>query len=251
MRKSRPRRTGRSTARDLKWKWPRLAPFAPPPRVSLRWLEPTSQDSERAPHRSTANRSEPNALTAALEISRFPQRATTMAHSAIPADIEDALRVAASWEACSAAAVGLGVTPSTLQLATRLYLKQVLLHDGADSHRILGIDAGATRETARRHFSLLLRWLHPDRNSGWDTAYAGRVVKAWREISRGIDPDEPARSPNQPSHRVAHASVRRDPRRARPERRKRGRRARGIRLLLLAAAGLGCIALGSAALFAN
>src|SRR2546429_255699 len=38
-------------------------------------------------------------------------------------------------------------------------------------------------ELARRHMRCLLQWLHPDVNRDWDSAYAERVLTAWREVS--------------------------------------------------------------------
>jgi hypothetical protein len=196
--------------------------------------------------RNGSNVGEARALATALELSRFPRLAGTLAERPVPADIEEVLEVAASWEACTAAATDLGVTPDTLQLATRLYLKQVLLHDDADCYRILGVGPLTPRADSRRHLSWLLRWLHPDHNSGWEAAYAARVVNAWREISRGAAPGEPTRARREESRDKRRAPVFRLPRRAKPVRRKLWPRTRSIRLLLLAA-GLGCIALASAA----
>lgn len=164
----------------------------------------------------------------------------------MPSDIEEVLKVAASREACTEAAEEFGVGADTLQLAARLYLKQVLFHDHADCYRILGIDPDVSRETARRHLAWLLRWLHPDRNSGWDSAYAERVVAAWREVSRprrGAEP-EPARS-------EFSSRKRRPPRRATAAKRKLRPRARGIGWLLLAIAGIGIVAAGGVALIGH
>jgi hypothetical protein len=69
--------------------------------------------------------------------------------------------------------------------AARFYLQQLLFRADADCYRILGLEPGASRATARTHMRWLLQWLHPDRNSGLDAVYAERVLKAWREISTG------------------------------------------------------------------
>jgi hypothetical protein len=69
-----------------------------------------------------------------------------------------------------------------------------LLRDDADPYRVLGLPPGASREVARRHLGCLLQWLHPDVNTDWDSVYAGRVLRAWREISANIDSSRPLNS---------------------------------------------------------
>src|SRR5262249_14949954 len=46
----------------------------------------------------------------------------------------------------------------------------------------------------------LLQWLHPDVNRDWDSVYAKRILKAWREVSANIDS---CRAPNSRSHVLA------------------------------------------------
>lgn len=177
------------------------------------------------------------ALGTALELSRSPRMATILAESPIPGDVEEVLRAAASWETCTAAAVEFGVGADALQLAARLYLKQVLFHDNADCYRILGIRPEASRETARRHFSWLLRWLHPDRNSGWDSAYAERVVTAWREISK--QRAAAAEVSVDTSSSSQRAAVSRPLRPAKRQKRNSRPRRRGVGWFLLVATGVG------------
>jgi hypothetical protein len=70
----------------------------------------------------------------------------------------------------------------------------MLLRPDADSYRVLGLPPDASRELARRHMQCLLQWLHPDVNRDWDSVYAERVLKAWREVATNIDSSRPLNS---------------------------------------------------------
>ena len=98
------------------------------------------------------------------------------------------MRIAAgSPEVCQLASKATGQPPAVLIEAARFYLQQVLLRPDADPYRVLGLPPGASRELARRHLRCLLQWLHPDVNRDWDSVYAERVLKAWREVSANIN----------------------------------------------------------------
>jgi hypothetical protein len=98
------------------------------------------------------------------------------------------MRIAAgSPDICQSASEVTGQPPAVLIEAARFYLQQMLLRPDADPYRVLGLPAGASRELARRHMRCLLQWLHPDVNKDWDSVYAERVLRAWREVSANID----------------------------------------------------------------
>lgn len=120
----------------------------------------------------------------ALDLARLPALARTSVESPIPPDIIDLIRIAAATpNACADAAAATGEPAEVLVEAARFYLRQLLFKPEANSYRVLGLQPGATRATAREHMRCLLEWLHPDRNSDLDAVYARRVVEAWREIS--------------------------------------------------------------------
>jgi len=120
----------------------------------------------------------------ALDLARMPALAHAIEKPALPADIFEVMRIAAGApEVCQLAAQATGQPAAVLIEAARFYLQQVLLRPDADSYRVLGLLPGASREVARRHMRCLLQWLHPDVNRDWDSAYAHRVLAAWREIS--------------------------------------------------------------------
>jgi hypothetical protein len=124
------------------------------------------------------------AIVSALDLARMPAFAPAMSVAPLPPDIIEVIRIAAeSPEACREAALATGRPEPELVEAARFYLQQVLFRDDADAYRILGIRPGDSRASARAHMRWLLRWLHPDRNGGWDAVYAKRIVQAWREVS--------------------------------------------------------------------
>ena len=126
------------------------------------------------------------AIDVALDLSRMPALAPSMAASPLPIDVDEVIRIAGeSSDTCRAAALTTGKSEAELVAAARFYLQQVLFRDETNCYRVLGLVPGGPRDAARTNMRWLLRWLHPDRNRDWDSVYAKRVVTAWREISRG------------------------------------------------------------------
>src|SRR5262245_53723584 len=129
----------------------------------------------------------PRGIDLALDLARMPALAQSIEEPPLPTDISDVMRIAAgSPETCQSASQATGQPPAVLIQAARFYVQQVLLRPDADSYRVLGLPPGASRELARRHMRCLLQWLHPDVNRDWDSAYAERVLSAWREVSANI-----------------------------------------------------------------
>jgi hypothetical protein len=134
-------------------------------------------------------------IALALDLARMPALAHSLEKVPLPTDILDIMRVAAgSPELCQTASQVMGQPAAVLVQAARFYLQQILLRPDADSYRVLGLTSGASRELAREHMRSLLQWLHPDVNSEWDSVYAERVLKAWREVSAKIEPASNSRS---------------------------------------------------------
>lgn len=124
----------------------------------------------------------------ALDLARMPALARSSVTPPLPADVVDLIRIAAaSPKACQAAEAATGEPVQVIIEAARFYLQQLLFRPEADSYRVLGLQPGASRATARTHMRWLLQWLHPDRNSALDAVYAERVLKAWREVSHASD----------------------------------------------------------------
>src|SRR5262249_14080524 len=134
-------------------------------------------------------------INLALDLARMPALAHSIEKPPLPTDIFEVMRIAAGApEVCQLASQATGKPPAVLIEAARFYLQQVLLRPDADSYRVLGLSPGASRELARRHMRCLLQWLHPDVNRDWDSAYAERVLTAWREVSADIPRPSNSRS---------------------------------------------------------
>jgi hypothetical protein len=137
----------------------------------------------------------PRGIALALDLARIPALAQSIEKPPLPTDILEIMRIAAgSPEICQSVSQETGQPPAVLIEAARFYLQQMLLGCDADPYRVLGLPPGASRELARSHMRCLLHWLHPDVNRDWDSVYAERVLKAWREVSADIN------SPNSRSH---------------------------------------------------
>jgi hypothetical protein len=129
---------------------------------------------------------QPHVTELALDLARMPALARSRVAPPLPPNVIELMRIAAAFpEACQAAVAQTGEPRHVVIEAARFYLQQVLFRPDADCYRILGIEPTASRATAREHMRWLLEWLHPDRNANnnsWDSVYAERVLKAWREV---------------------------------------------------------------------
>lgn len=126
------------------------------------------------------------ALDHALDLARAPALARTMRRQTLPPDVIEVMRIVVDCDqALDRAVTQTGRPRAAIEDEARLYLQQVLLFAGADSHRILGIRPDAPREEARAHMRLLTRWLHPDHNRAeWAAVCYARVVAAWNDCER-------------------------------------------------------------------
>jgi hypothetical protein len=114
----------------------------------------------------------------------MPTLADAMRAHPLPADTLVVIRIAAECpETCREAVQATGLASAAIRDACVFYLQQILLASAADSYRVLGVQPGATRSEMREHMRWLLTWLHPDRDRDeWESVFAERVLKAWREV---------------------------------------------------------------------
>lgn len=124
------------------------------------------------------------ALEAAFALARMPTMAPHMREGPVPAGISVLLRIVAGEEGLAVSmAETHGVGEADLRRAAEFYIQQIMLYPGAAPHRVLGLEPGASRDVARAHMRRLLLWLHPDRSAEeWRSAFAGRVLEAWRAL---------------------------------------------------------------------
>jgi len=161
----------------------------------------------------------PRALWSALDLAAMPTLAQQARHQPLPDGVLDVIRIAAGCDETLRDAVALsGRDPAFVKAAAEFYVQQVLLFSTAESHRVLGVRVGASREEMRQHMRWLMIWLHPDRAEAdaWRSAFAHRVLAAWREVERSDSalPPRPA---------SIHAAPRRLPAaKPRPAQKRRG-----------------------------
>ena len=125
------------------------------------------------------------ALDVALGLLRAPALRSTLRDRPLPAGMGELLAVASgSHGRVRDAAARTGLGQGELLEAARFFVQQVLLAEGADAYRVLGVERHALHADIRDHHRHLLRWLHPDRSEGaqWESAFATRVNQAWNHV---------------------------------------------------------------------
>ena len=126
------------------------------------------------------------ALDLALELTRDPTLASAMREQSLPPDTLVVIRIAAGCRDTVQEALSLtGAPAETLKEAAVLYLQKILLAPDSDCYRVLGVQPDAPRVKMREHMRWLIKWLHPDRDpNDWESVFAERVLKAWREAGK-------------------------------------------------------------------
>ena len=125
------------------------------------------------------------ALDAALALARNPGLAASMRSRPLPSGIPLLLQILADEaDVAGGVAQAFKLDERSLRFAVEHYVQTVMLFAGAEPARVLGVEPGASRAQMRIHLRWLMRWLHPDHNpAAWRSAFAGRVLTAWREAS--------------------------------------------------------------------
>lgn len=144
--------------------------------------------------------SEWDAIRAAIKVYATPASVRIVRTAPLPPGMTSLLAIATGdVGALRSAARALDRSEDGIRDAVSFYVEQIVFAPGAEAHRILGCDPGASMDDLKRHRSLLLNWLHPDRQgvgrTGDRATLANRVIDAWRIVSRdmsdGRDPSEP------------------------------------------------------------
>jgi hypothetical protein len=103
------------------------------------------------------------ALRVALLLANRPIELRHTRCSPLPEDVTQLLKVAvADVEGLQEAQALTGRSQAALQKAAAFFIEQIMLHDDADSYRVLGVGPTAGRRELRLNMTLLIRWLHPD-----------------------------------------------------------------------------------------
>ena len=121
------------------------------------------------------------AIEQAVDLLRMPSLAVSMRRFSLPPDVSLMLRVLARLPEAEAEAMRLTGEPlAMLGEAAEFYVIQIMFHSQSDSYRILGVHPDASREEIWVNMAALLRWLHPDVNSGETRGVlATKVLRAW------------------------------------------------------------------------
>jgi hypothetical protein len=124
------------------------------------------------------------ALEQALACHRAPGLLAAAHSRPLPEGMLLLLRLAAGDQAMAAqCAQASGESETEVAEAAAFFIQQVMFAPGTDSYRVLGVEPDAPDERIKEHYRWLVRWLHPDRNTGgWDSVYADRVNIAWQSL---------------------------------------------------------------------
>lgn len=67
--------------------------------------------------------------------------------------------------------------------AAEFYVQQILFSPDSDHYRVLGVDPDDAEAKIKLHYRLLVRWLHPDKNSNdWEVVFSERINRAWQAL---------------------------------------------------------------------
>jgi len=124
------------------------------------------------------------ALRVAVDIVQAPSRVPYVRSQALPPGIADVLHIAAGDQDTIGRAVAeTGRTRERIVEAAAFFIEQAMFLPDADSYRILGGTQQTPTSELRRNMALLMRWLHPDANSGTERGvFATRISQAWDDV---------------------------------------------------------------------
>jgi len=128
------------------------------------------------------------ALDLALALHANPRQSIDLRARPLPAEgVATLLRLALPQpDALKEVVESTGLDEALLTDAARFFVEQQMLVQECehDPWRVLGLPPGSGEGRLREHHRLLVRLVHPDRNSDWPPAFADRVNKAWRQLRR-------------------------------------------------------------------
>jgi hypothetical protein len=124
------------------------------------------------------------ALRIALDLLHIPSRVRVARSEPLPPGVHSLLRFAAGEGSEESLAIASkGWSHEEIHKAVEFFIEQVLLHPDADSYRVLGAIPEATTAELRRNMALLMRWLHPDKDSeGRRSMFVNRITRAWDDL---------------------------------------------------------------------
>ena len=126
----------------------------------------------------------PLAISVAIDLMRTPSRVWALRSSPLAKGVDMLLQIAAGdVEAESDAVEITGRSAETIRSAAAFFIEQILFYSEADSYRVLGVNPQASGNELRHNMTLLLKWLHPDKEGGVTRSlYAINVTNAWNDL---------------------------------------------------------------------
>jgi hypothetical protein len=132
----------------------------------------------------SAGRMPVSAIDVVVTVFRQPTTFSAAKQGMLPTGMLDVIKAAAGDDdTLKAFSEQKNLSQDHIKQASQFYLQKLLTTAGADNHRKLGLDYGATSLQVKDHKRWLLKWLHPDRNpSKWESLLFVEVGKAAAQI---------------------------------------------------------------------
>lgn len=123
------------------------------------------------------------ALRIALDLRHVPSLVRHVRGEPLPEGVSLLLRIAAGDSEAEQHALQLvDRSLDEIREAAAFFIEQILFAPGSDSYRVLGARPDASAAELRRNMALLMKWLHPDADTGERGVFVGRVTSAWDDL---------------------------------------------------------------------
>ncbi|MGH8106206.1 MAG: DnaJ domain-containing protein, partial [Arenimonas sp.] len=109
---------------------------------------------------------------------------STARQQTLPAGVTEILKISSGdQDALMVAQESSRVSQEDVRHAAQFYVQQILFAPDSDHYRVLGVDPDDIEAKIKLHYRLLVRWLHPDKNSSnWEAVFSDRVNRAWHSL---------------------------------------------------------------------
>ncbi len=108
----------------------------------------------------------------------------TARQQSLPAGVTEILKISSGDnEALLVAQESSRFSQDDVRQAAQFYVQQILFAPDSDHYRVLGVDPDDAEAKIKLHYRLLVRWLHPDKNSSdWEVVFSDRINRAWHSL---------------------------------------------------------------------
>ena len=124
------------------------------------------------------------ALEQALTFLSRTDLVVTARQQPLPSGVTELLKISSGDnEALLAAQESSRHSQEDIRHAAEFYVQQILFDPDGDNYRVLGVDPDDAETKIKLHYRLLVRWLHPDKNSSdWEVVFSERINRAWHAL---------------------------------------------------------------------